>query len=285
MLLDETTNILGYLAEHARYHARDTTFYGFLDRVMRYAFREAAYRFEASKPVCVGELGEIILPYEKMGAIDSIDLFGVDELILFAFYYRNRDKYRKAADIGGNIGLHSIVMSKCGIESQVYEPDPIHFDKLTRNLKLNNISNSQPFKAAVSNHNGRTEFVRVLGNTTSSHLAGAKTNPYGELERFEVEILDIKGISSRVDLLKVDAEGHEAVILNAIPAADWRSLDAFVEIGTPENAEAIWRHFHAITVNIFSQKRGWKKAKSLDDLPKSYKEGGIFLSSKNQMPW
>lgn len=285
MLLDETTNILGYLAEHARYHARDTTFYGFLDRVMRYAFREAAPLFEESKPVCVGELGEIILPYEKMGAIDSIDLFGVDELILFAFYYRNRGKYRKAADIGGNIGLHSIIMSKCGIETQIYEPDPMHFDKLTRNLKLNNALNSRPFKAAVSDRNGRTEFVRVLGNTTSSHLAGAKTKPYGELERFEVEVLDIKEISSQVDLLKVDAEGHEVVILNAIPAAHWGRLDAFVEIGTTENAEALWRHFHAISVNIFSQKCGWEKAKCLEDLPKSYKEGGVFLSSKSQMPW
>lgn len=285
MLLDETTNILGYLAEHARYHARDTMFYGFLDRVMKYAFREAAPRFEGGKPVRVGELGELILPYEQMGAIDSIDLFGVDELILFAFYYRNRDKYRKAADIGGNIGLHSIVMSKCGIETQIYEPDPMHFEKLTRNLKLNNASNSRPFKAAVSDRNGRTEFVRVLGNTTSSHLAGAKTNPYGELERFEVEVLDIKEISSQVDLLKVDAEGHEVVILNAIPAAHWSRLDAFVEIGTPENAEALWQHFHGISVNIFSQKRGWEKANSLDDLPKSYKEGGIFLSSKSRMPW
>lgn len=285
MLLQQTNNVLGYLAEHAQYHARETTFYGFLDRVMKYAFREATPLFESGKPVTVGELGEIILPYEKMGAIDSIDLFGVDELILFAFYYRNRANYRKAADIGGNIGLHSIVMGKCGIETRVYEPDPMHFEKLVRNLKLNNITCTTPFKAAVSDRNGKTEFVRVLGNTTSSHLAGAKTNPYGELERFDVEVLDIKEISSDVDFLKVDAEGHEVVILNAIPATHWKHLDAFVEIGTPENADAIWEHFQRISVNIFTQKLGWKKAASIADLPKSYKDGGIFLSSKSLMPW
>ena len=35
---------------------------------------------------------------------------------MFAFYYRNREFHKKVADIGANIGLHSIVLSKCGFE-------------------------------------------------------------------------------------------------------------------------------------------------------------------------
>ena len=110
-----------------------------------------------------------------MGAIDSIDLFGLDELLIFSFYYRNRGLYKRAIDIGANIGLHSIVLSLCGIKVESYEPDPSHYKKLVRNIELNGISNMIFHQAAVSKENGVMQFVRVLGNTTSSHLVGMES--------------------------------------------------------------------------------------------------------------
>lgn len=64
----------------------------------------------------------------------------------------------------------------------------------------------------------------------------------------------------------------------------WR-ICAFVEIGTPENAGAVFDHFAGTGVNIFSQKRGWARVESIDDVPFSYKEGGVFVSAKPVMPW
>ena len=227
----------------------------------------------------------MVLPYEKMGAIDSIDLFGLDELLMFAFYYRNKGKYKNAADIGANIGLHSILLSKAGCKVEAFEPDPEHHKKLINNLKYNGITNAIAHKAAVSEKDGQMQFVRVLGNTTSSHLAGAKANPYGELEKFDVDVLDIRDIVKRVDLLKIDAEGHEAVILSAISPEVWKNIDVFVEIGTPENAAAVFNKFANSGVNIFSQKLGWGLVKSVADMPESYKQGGVFMSTKQEMPW
>ena len=106
----------------------------FVEGLITPAFHEAKPIFEANKKVSFAELGAISLPYQKMGAIDSIDLFGLDELLIFAFYYRNRGRYSRAADIGANIGLHSIVLSMCGCEVEAYEPDPAHCEKLLRNL-------------------------------------------------------------------------------------------------------------------------------------------------------
>ena len=176
-------------------------------------------------------------------------------------------------------------MAKCGIAVDAFEPDPIHFKLLKRNLTLNGISNCTPHEAAVSDHPGQMEFVRVLGNTTGSHLAGAKKNPYGDLERFEVKVADIKEIAAGSDFLKVDAEGHEDVILAAIPGERWKHLDAIVEVGSQKNAHKLFSHFQSIDVNVFAQKLGWQRVSSIEQMPTSYKEGGVFISAKPQMPW
>jgi FkbM family methyltransferase len=285
MLLERFDTLFEFLADHPQHHARGSSFYKFVEGLTMHAFHEAHPAFEAGQQVPMAELGLITLPYEKMGAIDSIDLFGLDELLMFAFYYRNRGRYPRAADIGANLGLHSILLSKCGSKVEAYEPDPAHYEKLIRNLSLNDINNCTAHKAAVSEKDGTMQFVRVLGNTTSSHLAGSKANPYGELERFDVAVHDIKAIAERVDLFKIDAEGHEAVLLNALPIEAWNRVDAFVEIGTPENASDVFERFYKTGVNIFSQKRGWSCVEKIEDVPATYKEGGIFISAKPVMPW
>jgi FkbM family methyltransferase len=285
MLLERFSNLFEFLADHPQGHTRGTSFYRFVEGLANAAFHEVQPDFAASKKIVLGELGSIVLPYEKMGDIDSIDLFGVDELLMFSFYHRNRGRYARAADIGANLGLHSIILSLCGSTVDAYEPDPVHYEKLVRNLSLNGINNCTVHKAAVSEKDGTMQFVRVLGNTTSSHLAGAKANPYGELERFDVTVNDIKAIAERVDLFKIDAEGHEAVLLNVLPIEAWKRVDAFVEIGTPENARAVFERFQKSEVNIFSQKRGWARVEEIEDVPVTYKEGGIFISAKPVMPW
>lgn len=285
MLLERLDTLLGFLARFPHHHARDSAFYRLVDGVAKYAFREARGEFAAGRKVPFAELGPLELPYEKMGAIDSIDLFGLDELLMFAFYFRNRGCYARAADVGANIGLHSIVLSKCGMKTEAFEPDPQHHEKLVRNLGLNGVTDCTPRLAAVSEKTGKMEFVRVLGNTTSSHLAGAKANPYGELERFEVDVYDVREVAARTDFMKIDAEGHEAVLLKAVSLEQWAKTDAFVEVGTAQNAQAIFARFAGTSINIFSQKTGWSRVERIEHMPNSYKEGGIFVSGKTLMPW
>ena len=167
-----------------------------------------------------------------------MDLFDLDEFIIFSFYWANRKRYKNVLDIGANIGLHSLVLAKCGYEIDSYEPDPVHFKQLNYILAINQIQNVKAHCGAVSSKEGKAEFVRVLGNTTSSHLAGCK-NPYGELEKFSVELFDIRKLIQGKDFMKMDVEGHEDQILLATTGADWNCLDAMVEIGAPEKANLI----------------------------------------------
>lgn len=285
MLLRSLNSLFSFLAKYPQYHSRESSFYGFVDDVVRQAFLEAKETFCAAQPIPLAEFGSVVLPYEKMGAIDSIDLFGLDELLMFAYYLSNKDKYRTVADIGANIGLHSILLSKAGFNVKAYEPDPRHYATLVRNLELNGISDCEAIMAGVSDKDGAMDFVRVLGNTTSSHLAGAKLRPYGDLERFPVQVRDVREVVAGVDLMKVDAEGHEGVILRALPIDVWDRLDAFVEIGTVDNALSLFEHFRMSRVRIFTQKLGWQRAERLEQLPTSYKEGGAFITTKDAMNW
>ena len=54
---------------------------------------------------------------------------------IFLFYFLKRFNYRHVADIGANIGLHSILLSKFGFKVDSYEPDPYHFKILKKYLK------------------------------------------------------------------------------------------------------------------------------------------------------
>jgi hypothetical protein len=152
-------------------------------------------------------------------------------------------------------------------------------------LILNELSNVEIVEAAVSDKSGNVEFIRVLGNTTSSHLAGAKDAAYGELEKISVRSEDIRNIVPYVDFIKMDVEGHESALIYCLNAADFESLDMIVEVGTEKNAFAIYDHLSTIGVNCFSQKKGWLPVKSREDMPLNYKEGSIFISCKTEMPW
>ncbi|MDA9920083.1 FkbM family methyltransferase [bacterium] len=195
------------------------------------------------------------------------------------------DSITNVADIGANIGLHSIILSRCGYNVTSYEPDPIHFKILKQNLKLNEIKNAKLINAAVSDKDGFSIFVRVIGNSTSSHLEGSKDNAYGDLEKFEVKTIHIDSVFKDIDFIKMDVEGAEGKIILSTGSEHWATTEMLLEVGNEKNASVIFSHLKKIGINAFSQKNGWAIVKTLDDFPKSYKEGSLFISNKDYMSW
>jgi len=277
--------IIDALPALAAQHARTSDSYKALDERARTAVVASGLTREAVETVSLGCFGPVVFPFARMGAITSLELFGLDELIIFSFYWVNRHRYRRAADIGANLGLHSILMGKCGWNVKAYEPDPAHTKILRRNLDLNGSSSVELIEAAVSDAPGMLEFVRVLGNTTSSHLAGAKNDAYGPLERFPVRVETIADIMPTVDFIKMDAEGQERAIVLGTSPSHWNETDMIVEIGSEENASAIYEHLKIIGVNAFAQKLGWRQVRVLEDMPMHYKHGSLFISQRAEMPW
>jgi FkbM family methyltransferase len=281
--MDALARLFDALARNPAEHRHSTEFYQ-RSKVSARSLIESLFSSEERREQAFGPFGKISLPYTKMGTIDSLDLFGLDELIIFAFYDANRSGYRKVVDIGANLGLHSIVLSRCGFSVKAFEPDPWHYGILVKNLAANGASSVQPIEAAVSTQDGEAKFVRVLGNTTGSHLAGSKDS-YGEREFFTVKTAAVQPLLEWADLAKIDAEGHEKELLLAATARQLQELDVMVEIGNAANASAVFEHFRSIGVGMFAQKIGWNRAQRLEDIPTSHREGSLFVSTKPAMPW
>lgn len=233
---------------------------------------ESAHRF--------GPFGTLTFPYFAMGSVDSVNLFALDELILFHIYRSYLRGTKRVLDLGANLGLHSIVFSRLGKEVKSYEPDPVHFDLLTRNLTRNGcLGNVTPVNAAVGLNDGEAMFVRVKGNTTGSHLEGMKLNPYGDLDKFPVKVQRFQPLLDWADFVKMDIEGAEADVIETSDPSTWASKQAVMEVGTEASAQRLYDFFMEAKVNLFAQKIGWKKVCSVKDMPFSHRDGSLFVSS------
>lgn len=281
-ILNAVLTAIPHVRDH---HACGNPAYEVLSLAAKYATRKL---FGEGSPEHgqLGALGEVRLPFTSMGAIKSTDLFGVDELMLFSYYSLQTKKYRRVADIGANIGLHSVILAKLGFDVECYEPDPAHIRLLRRNIDLNRMNGHVVIhEVAVSDQTKTVEFCRVLGNTTGSHIVGAKRDPYGELEKFSVPAIGIRDLIGRFDFLKIDVEGHEAALLEATKHQDWLGREAVIEIGSRANSARVFAHMQSIGVNMFPQKISWNRALTVDHLPTSHKEGSVFLSTSDAMSW
>jgi FkbM family methyltransferase len=221
----------------------------------------------------------IHFPYVSMGKVDSLDLFGPNELMIFAFYAHNKNRYTKALDIGANLGLHSILMMRNDWMVQAFEPDPEIFKHATANWWGNGVPMVVPYRAAVSDRNGEAEFVRVLHNMTGSHIAGSKDS-YGPRETFSVPVVDCRPLFDWADLAKLDVEGHEGVLLRCVTSAHLEHLDLICELRGAREAEQVLEHFNALECPIYTQKNDWKPAIRFADMPIKHQEGSIFISRR-----
>ena len=230
-----------------------------------------------------GPFGRLNFPYHQMGRIDSLDLFGVTELMIFALYWHNRNRWKRVLDIGANIGLHSILMAKTGFNVLAYEPDPEHYAMLERNVRANLVpEHVTTCQAAVHTALGTAKFVRVLNNLTGNHLDGYKDS-YGPRSTIEVSTVDCRRLWPLAQFAKLDCEGNEAELVKTLTAANMAHLDLILEVRNIENAQTIYWHFKEMGVPMWSQKIDWKRVEHVEDVPRMNREGSLFIGHRG--PW
>ena len=216
------------------------------------------------------------IPFISFGSVTSDDLFCDKEQEIFDFYSANKDRYKRALDIGANIGVHSILTDRNGWQVRAFEPDVLHCAELMANVNSHKASCVQINCCAVSDHNGNEIFTRVKGNTTGSHLKGDK-NPYGELEEFEVQVVDCRPLFDWADFAKIDCEGHEAILLLTVTPEQAAKTDFMVEVGNEKNAELIYNHFQNLPTKLWAQKNNWREVESMKDMPTHHSHGALFI--------
>jgi len=219
-------------------------------------------------------------PYVSMGRVDSLHLFAEPETQIFAIYAAHRGKWKNVVDIGANLGLHSILMARCGYNVKAYEPDFKHFDQLVANLEANHVQDRvHAAMAAVHTKNGEANFVRVMNNLTGNHLEGFKDS-YGPRETVVVPTVGCRPLWSWADFAKIDSEGNEAALLTTTTLRDWEHLSVVVEVRNEANALAIYRHCLELEVPMWSAKRDWAEVSNLGDVPKANRDGPLYIGRK-----
>lgn len=284
-MLSSRELLLNLAAAHSS-HARTTEFFQNLELSL---LEKIPLIHSARSPdeLLIGEIGALKFPYFSMGNIDSTKLFGLDEIILFSFYYANRNRYKKTLDLGANIGLHTLLMKKLGFEVISYEPDIIHLAQIDKVMKLNGFNSNGVRPKAISDKSGTMEYLRVLGNTTGSHLLGSKKDVYGLTDAVSVQVDDILEVltNENFDFVKMDVEGHEAVLLNRITADSIEKTDIMLEIGSEKNAQEIFEILKRKGIAAYAQKINWNRVEKLEDLPNHHTHGSLFLSMQGAPNW
>lgn len=120
-------------------------------------------------------------------------------------------------DVGANIGVFALVMSRLAPRGKVFafEPATENFDYLQQNLVANGAANVVAERCAVYDESGTVPFVFSPASPSGSFVSPG-TGHAGESQPVEAVSLDDyverRGLA-RVDLIMVDAEGAEMAVL------------------------------------------------------------------------
>ena len=130
-----------------------------------------------------------------------------DEMLFVLHFLRNEDLF---GDIGANIGSYTVLaagVAGCRVES--FEPIPVTFDYLKRNIAINNLTENVGLHClGLSDKVGELIFTDSLD--TVNHIVS--DNNVGLNVR--VDRLDAFFVDNCPALIKIDVEGFEVPVLN-----------------------------------------------------------------------
>ncbi|HEX3151786.1 MAG TPA: FkbM family methyltransferase [Gemmataceae bacterium] len=123
-------------------------------------------------------------------------------------------------DVGAYVGYFSLLAAHANPAGRVcaFEPLPAVFERLTRNVALNGLTNVECVAAAASDFDGEADFFHIPdGLPTSSSLSAefmhATTSHHSRVTVARLDRMLEHRDLPRVDLIKVDAETAEPSVL------------------------------------------------------------------------
>ena len=117
-------------------------------------------------------------------------------------------------DIGAIIGAHALRCAKAvGNEGKVYafEPTDYAYQKLVRNIALNQFANITPIHAALSNANRKQQEIACRSSWQTN---GRSSNAVSIVDFLRLDDWCGENDVDRVDFIKMDVDGHEFEILD-----------------------------------------------------------------------
>lgn len=133
---------------------------------------------------------------------------------------QNVNKDSVVIDVGANIGYYTLLLAKVCKKVYAFEPDKNCFEILKKNIDENKLKNVVLFNLAVSDKKEKAEFIIDKENLGNSRIQTPQSSGQlpltGEHKTILCESLDNFIKNEKVDLIKIDVQGHEPkVILGA----------------------------------------------------------------------
>jgi FkbM family methyltransferase len=184
-------------------------------------------------------------------------------------------------DIGANIGAISLVLGRLARAGRVYafEPGATNYQFLVDNIETNHLANIAPVNVGLLDRTTDVEFCYVESVAGCSFIPGNDVRE-GVIERIHCVTLDqwvIDERLTRLDVVKLDAEGAEIAVLQGGSATIARFRPALVIEFNPTPMQRFWQRdarelydllkasYDRIQV-IDSQGGGLRPVKSYSDL-------------------
>jgi len=140
-----------------------------------------------------------------------------DNLTIFQIYKEQAEKGTIAVDVGANIGIHSLVLSRCvGEKGRVYayEPRASMCARIKENLETNYISNVFIRKVAVGDQNGKIPFNE---HEKDFNIGLGSYDPTSDKYVDVVKLdEDLKEVEGKISLVKIDVEGYELQVIKGM---------------------------------------------------------------------
>lgn len=164
-------------------------------------------------------------------------------------------------DIGANVGIYSLVVAT-QLASQgrilAVEPDPVTFERLSTNLRLNNLDRVVTRKAAIGAAPGFLHLHRNPNNRGQNELRPESGDGTEAVAVVTLAKLLIDADCRAPDVLKIDIEGMEESVLTAFFAdapADLRPRHFIIEERAGQPRAALRALFSAADYRKIEQTR------------------------------
>ncbi len=140
-----------------------------------------------------------------------------------------------AFDIGANLGEWTLPLARAagpGGRVLAFEPNPTVADALARSLRIGGLRQVTLHRAALSDSEGTAPFIVAAGNSGESRIGAAADGSEIQVRTRLLDAVAAEAGLARIDLVKIDVEGHERKVLEGGRATIERFRPALVvEIG------------------------------------------------------
>ncbi len=133
-------------------------------------------------------------------------------------------------DVGANIGFYTLLAASRVKSVLAFEPDPVNFELLKKNVETNHCQNVSCYKLAISDKQGDVEFYENPNNFGDRRIYSfSEANKSYKVSAISLdEFAEKKNI--KIDLIKIDIQGAEGRALAGMKRIlQQPSLELFVE--------------------------------------------------------